>query len=165
MGDFTHLDSNGHAVMVDLSEKPVSQREATAQGEITVSAKVMQAIESGGTAKGDVLNIARIAGIMGAKKTSDLIPLCHPLPLTNLSISFHVQTSERKIKAVCTAKTQHITGVEMEAITGVSIALLTIYDMCKAIDKDMVISNIHLVQKSGGKSGLYVRDTPTSPTC
>ncbi len=152
---FNHFDSSGNAVMVDISEKQDTQREATAVGTILVSQKVLDAILQGTAKKGDVLGVARIAGIMAVKRTAELIPLCHTLPLQNCSLTFAAEEDQCGIKALCTVKTMGKTGVEMEALTGVSVALLTIYDMCKAIDKNMVIHEIHLVEKSGGKSGDY----------
>ena len=155
--DFTHFDAKGNAWMVDVSEKQDTVREATAAGSIFMGAECFEKVCSGGIAKGDVLGTARIAGIMGAKKTSDLIPLCHILNLTKLSVDFELHAENNEIRAFCTAKTQGKTGVEMEALTGVSVTLLTIYDMCKAIDKGMEIGEIRLLRKSGGKSGLYER--------
>lgn len=153
----THFDEQGNAIMVDVSDKNVTRRIATASGKITVNAEVMKAVLSGDVAKGDVLGVARIAGIMGTKQTSGLIPLCHPLPLTKCEVNFEINKEQNEIVAYCTVKTEGKTGVEMEALTGVSITLLTIYDMCKAIDKGMEISNIRLEEKHGGKSGDYVR--------
>ncbi len=141
--------------MVDVSEKEITHRIAVAEGTIGVSREVMDAITGHTVKKGDVLTVAQVAGIMGTKKTSELIPMCHPLSLTNVTLQFEVDEEGCEIKAICTAKTDGKTGVEMEALTGVSTALLTIYDMCKAIDKRMVIRNIHLVEKSGGKSGEF----------
>lgn len=153
--NLTHFDAAGNAVMVDVSEKPVTAREATAHGIITMNAEAFAAVQNGTVKKGDVLGVARIAGIMATKRTSELIPLCHPLPLTKVSIEFNLLPERQAVEALCTVKTSGVTGVEMEALTGVSTALLTIYDMCKAIDKHMVISNIHLVEKQGGKSGDF----------
>lgn len=153
--DFTHFDEKGNARMVDVSEKEITHRIAVAEGTIAVSREVMDAIKGRKVKKGDVLTVAQVGGIMGTKKTSELIPMCHPLSLTNATLDFEVDEEACEIKAMCTAKTDGKTGVEMEALTGVSTALLTIYDMCKAIDKRMVIKNIHLVEKSGGKSGEF----------
>ena len=153
--DFTHFDEKGNARMVDVSEKEITHRIAVAEGTIAVSREVMDAIKGRKVKKGDVLTVAQVGGIMGTKKTSELIPMCHPLSLTNAALDFDVDEEACEIKAICTAKTDGKTGVEMEALTGVSTALLTIYDMCKAIDKRMVIKNIHLVEKSGGKSGEF----------
>ena len=153
----THFDTTGNAVMVDVSEKPVTAREATAHGVITMNAEAFAAVCDGTVKKGDVLGVARIAGIMATKRTSELIPLCHPLPLSKVSVEFALDEARQAVEAFCTVKTTGVTGVEMEALTGVSTALLTIYDMCKAVDKGMELGEIHLVKKSGGKSGLYVR--------
>ena len=144
--------------MVDVSEKEDTCREAVAQGRIRMSEECFVKVQEGSMKKGDVLGVARIAGIMGAKKTSELIPLCHILALTKLSVDFELLPEANEILAICTAKTTGKTGVEMEALTGVSVALLTIYDMCKAVDKRMEIGDIHLVKKSGGKSGLFVNE-------
>ena len=153
----SHFDASGSAVMVDLSEKPVTARQAVARGIITMNAAAFAAVRDGTAQKGDVLGVARIAGIMAAKRTSELIPLCHPLPLSKLTVDFHLLPEQQAVEAVCTARTIGVTGVEMEALTGVSAALLTIYDMCKAVDKGMELGEIHLVEKTGGKSGHYVR--------
>ncbi len=153
----SHFDHNGNAQMVDVSGKPVTAREATAHGCITMNDEAFAAVESGTVKKGDVLGVARVAGIMATKRTSDLIPLCHPLPLTKVAIDFRLCPERRAVEVLCTVKTSGVTGVEMEALTGASAALLTIYDMCKAVDKGMELGEIYLVKKSGGKSGLYVR--------
>ena len=155
--NLTHFDASGNAVMVDVSEKTVTFREATAHGIITMNAEAFAAVESGTVKKGDVLGVARIAGIMATKRTSELIPLCHPLPLTKVSVDFRLLPERQAVEALCTVKTAGVTGVEMEALTGVSTALLTIYDMCKAVDKGMELGEIHLVEKTGGKSGHYIR--------
>ena len=154
----THFDASGNAVMVDVSEKTVTFREATAHGIITMNAEAFAAVESGTVKKGDVLGVARIAGIMATKRTSELIPLCHPLPLTKVSVGFKLLPERQAVEALCTVKTAGVTGVEMEALTGVSTALLTIYDMCKAVDKRMCLKDIHLVEKIGGKSGHFQYD-------
>ena len=151
----THFDENGNAVMVDVSDKPVTHRTALATGSILVGPQIMERVEAGTVAKGDVLGVARVAGIMAVKHTSDLIPMCHPLSVTKCNIDFKLEKEEGVIRTFCTVKTDGKTGVEMEALTGVQVALLTIYDMCKAIDKHMVMSNIHLVEKTGGKSGDF----------
>ena len=153
--EFTHFDNKGNAAMVDVSSKDDTDRTAVAVGNITVSEECYKMIKEGTIKKGDVLSVARIAGIMGAKRCSDLIPLCHNISLTKLAVDFELIDDECKIIASCTAKTTGKTGVEMEALTGVNVALLTVYDMCKAIDKRMVISDIHLVHKNGGKSGDF----------
>jgi cyclic pyranopterin phosphate synthase len=155
MEKLTHIDERGNAVMVDVSEKAVTQRESAAEGTITVGAGILNLIQEGGIAKGDVLAAARIAGIMAVKKTSDIIPLCHPLFISKASVDFEILGETGQIRAVCTVKTEGKTGVEMEALTGVSAALLTVYDMCKAVSKEMVISDVHLVSKSGGRSGAF----------
>ncbi|MBR3035132.1 MAG: cyclic pyranopterin monophosphate synthase MoaC [Firmicutes bacterium] len=155
MEQLTHINENGEAVMVDVSGKAVTVREAQAQGTIFVGPAIMKLLQRGDIAKGDVLAAARIAGIMACKKTSDIIPLCHPLPITKASVDFEILPGQQEVRAVCTVKTEGKTGVEMEALTGVSAALLTIYDMCKAVSKEMVISDVHLVRKSGGKSGDF----------
>ncbi|MCD8301098.1 MAG: cyclic pyranopterin monophosphate synthase MoaC [Clostridiales bacterium] len=142
--------------MVDVSEKPVTNRTATAKGSILVSDEVITAILNGTAKKGDVLGVARVAGIMGVKQTSSLIPLCHTLLILKCSIDFETDPEQGRITATCTVQCAGQTGVEMEALTGVSTALLTIYDMCKAMDRSMEITNIHLVEKSGGKSGHFV---------
>lgn len=157
MGDFTHFNQAGEAWMVDISEKADTKREAIASGMISMSDECYEKIKEGTMKKGDVLGVARIAGIMGAKKTSELIPLCHTIPITKIEIDFHF-LGNGKIEARCCAKTTGKTGIEMEALTGVSAALLTIYDMCKAIDRGMKIGSIHLMKKSGGKSGTWERE-------
>lgn len=151
--ELTHFDDNGKAIMVDVSEKDVTVREATACGKITVNQAVYDAIENGTVKKGDVLGVATTAGIMAAKRTFELIPMCHILPISGCRIWYEKNPEERSITAFCTVKVTGQTGVEMEALTGVSTTLLTIYDMCKALDKFMVISDIYLMEKSGGKSG------------
>lgn len=158
MHDFTHFDEAGNAVMVDVSQKNITARTATAAGKIIVSKEIFTKIKQQQIAKGDVLGAARIAGIMAAKKTSELIPLCHPLPLTKCTVDFALSAKgdQYAVEANCLVKTDGKTGVEMEALTGVQIALLTIYDMCKAVDKGMVITDVHLVSKSGGKSGDFI---------
>ena len=153
----THFDEQGQAIMVDVSDKKETQRTAVASGIIKVSQPVLSAIIEGTAAKGDVLGVARIAGIMAAKNTSSVIPLCHPLPLAKCSVDFELNEKECQVKAIATVKVTGLTGVEMEALHAVSVALLTIYDMCKAIDKRMEISAIHLDKKSGGKSGEFCR--------
>ena len=155
MEKLTHIDEKGNAIMVDVSEKTVTSRTAQAEGTIIVGEKVLRLLQEGGVEKGDVLAAARIAGIMACKKTSDIIPLCHPLFISKASVDFEILEGKQAILAVCTVKTEGKTGVEMEALTGVSAALLTIYDMCKALSKEMVLSDIHLVRKSGGRSGDF----------
>lgn len=153
IGDLTHLDESGAARMVDIAGKPVTAREAVATGRITMVPEAAQAIRAGAVAKGDVLAAARLAGIMAAKKTAELIPLCHPLPLTRVTID--LAPDETGVTVTATAATEGKTGVEMEALTAVSVALLTLYDMAKALDKRMEIGAIRLVSKTGGKSGDF----------
>jgi cyclic pyranopterin phosphate synthase len=152
----SHRDALGNVWMVDVSEKAPTERVAVAEGRISVSPGVLRAVREHSAAKGDVLTVAQVAGIMGAKRAAELIPLCHPLPLTHCQVLFSLEAEG--LKAVCTARTTGRTGVEMEALTGVSVALLTVYDMCKSLDKGMEISSVRLVRKSGGKSGDYNRD-------
>lgn len=154
---FTHVDAAGNARMVDVGEKAVTHRTAVAVGRVTMSPECFAAVAEGRAKKGDVLGVAQVAGIMATKRTSELIPLCHPLPLTKVSVDFTLLPERQAVEAVCTVKTTGVTGVEMEALTGVSTALLTIYDMCKAVDKGMELGEIGLVEKTGGKSGHYVR--------
>ena len=153
--EFTHFDGDGNARMVDVGEKEETRREAVARGSIFLSPECFAKVSEGSMKKGDVLGVARIAGIMGAKKTSELIPLCHVLSLTKLTVDFEMREDTHEIQAVCTACTVGKTGVEMEALTGVNVALLTIYDMCKAVDRGMHLEGVGLVRKSGGKSGLW----------
>ena len=158
MGELTHFDEQGRAVMVDVTAKPETDRTAIAKGRIRMTPETLRVIQDGTAAKGDVLGVARVAGIMAAKRTGELIPLCHPLPLGKCAIEFRIYEETGEVEAVCTASLRGQTGVEMEALTGVSVALLTIYDMCKAIDKRMEITSVHLAKKTGGKSGLFVND-------
>jgi cyclic pyranopterin phosphate synthase len=151
MADLTHLGADGAAHMVDVSAKADSAREAVAEGRINMSAEALDAVRAGNIKKGDVLGTARIAGIMAAKKTSELIPLCHPLMLSKIAIAFEFE--DQGIRAEARVRLNGPTGVEMEALTAVSVALLTLYDMAKALDKSMVISGIRLLSKTGGKSG------------
>lgn len=157
MSGFTHFDNEGKAIMVDVGQKDETKRVAIAHGFIYTDNATYEAIKSKNSKKGDVLGVARIAGIMAAKKTSELIPLCHILLLTYAGIEFKFFDDEYKIEAVCEVRTKGQTGVEMEALTGVSVSLLTIYDMCKAMDRSMRIDSIELLKKDGGKSGLYER--------
>ncbi len=154
-GPLTHFDAAGQAHMVDVSDKPVTARVAVAQGHVVMSAETLALVTSGSAKKGDVLGIARLAGIMAAKKTADLIPLCHPLPITKVALELTADPALPGIIVQATVKTGGQTGVEMEALTAVSVACLTIYDMVKAVEKSMRIEGIHLVLKDGGKSGLY----------
>lgn len=150
-----HFDAKGQAVMVDVGNKAATERVAVASGTITVNEEVFRAIENGTNKKGDVLGVARIAGIMAAKRTSEMIPLCHPLFITKCGIEFELLPQEFAVKTVATVKTTGQTGVEMEALHAVSVALLTIYDMCKALDRAMTIGAVRLEYKAGGKSGTY----------
>ena len=152
----THIDENGNAVMVDVGAKAVTHREAVAVGRITMSADCFAMVAQGRAKKGDVLGVAQVAGIMAAKRTFESIPLCHPLLLTKCRVEFTMLREEHAIEARCTTQCDGRTGVEMEALNGVTTALLTIYDMCKAADRGMVLSDIHLAEKSGGKSGHFV---------
>ena len=154
----THFDEKGNAVMVDVSDKNITKREAIAKGKIYVNDAVMDAVINDKVEKGDVLGVARVAGIMAVKRTWELIPMCHPLMITKCSIDFNINEEENYIEAICTARVNGKTGVEMEALTGVNIALLTIYDMCKAIDKSMEMGDIHLSKKTGGKSGVFINE-------
>lgn len=155
--ELTHFDDSGNAVMVDVSGKNITERIAAASGSISMNEAAYEAVVKGTAKKGDVLGVARVAGIMAVKKTSELIPLCHPLPLRKIGIDFALHPESRTVSAVCTVKTEDKTGVEMEALTGVSVALLTVYDMLKAVDKRMEINAVHLDEKHGGKSGDFIR--------
>lgn len=152
----THFDEAGNAAMVDVSAKDETVRIATARGHITMKPETLSLIRDGGMEKGDVLGVARLAGIMAAKKTPDLIPLCHPLMLSKVSVDFTIDEAASRVDIEATVKLKGRTGVEMEALTAVSVAALTIYDMCKAVDKAMVIGGVHLSYKEGGKSGTYL---------
>jgi cyclic pyranopterin phosphate synthase len=156
MAEFTHLDEKGNARMVDVGAKDVTERTATAMGRITVAPETLAAIREGGVAKGDVFSVSRLAGIMGAKKTPELIPLCHPLPLSSVAVELaEAEDGASAIDITATCKVTARTGVEMEALTAVAIAALTVYDMCKAVDKSMRIGDIRLIHKAGGRSGTY----------
>lgn len=159
MEQFSHIDSAGRAKMVDVTEKDDTKREALAWGTVTMEPKTLQLIRDGKIEKGAVLETARVAGIMAVKRTWELIPMCHQLLITGIDIEFEF-VDDRTIGIKATARTAGKTGVEMEALTGVSVAALTIYDMCKAVDKGMVIGDIKLLRKTGGKSGTYVRPAP-----
>ncbi len=158
MSDFTHFNAQGEAHMVDVGAKAVTHRRATAAGRIIMTATTLAMIEAGTHRKGDVLGIARIAGIMAAKRTADLIPLCHPIALTRVELDLYPIQDPPTIQVTATVETHGQTGVEMEALTAVHIALLTIYDMCKAVDRGMTMSDIQLLEKSGGRSGHWQRD-------
>jgi cyclic pyranopterin phosphate synthase len=155
MSELTHFDEQGNARMVDVTTKDVTERIAVASGRISMRAETLQKIIEGQVAKGDVLQVARLAGIMAAKKTSDLIPLCHPLALTSVAVDLKTDESANAVDITATVRLSGRTGVEMEALTAVSVAALTVYDMCKAVDRDMRISEIRLQHKSGGKSGTF----------
>ena len=152
----THLDDQGAARMVDVGEKSPSHREAVAAGEVSMEPETLVLIQSGGVPKGDVLVVARVAGIMAAKRTPDLIPLCHPLTITAAEIDFSFEEERSRVKIVGRVRCTGTTGVEMEALTAVSVAALTIYDMCKAVDRGMRVQNVRLIRKHGGKSGDIV---------
>jgi len=160
---FTHFDGAGNAHMVDVGAKIETERVATAAGKISMSRVAFELVKSGTMAKGDVLGIARVAGIMAAKKVDQLIPLTHPLLITKVDLDFHLLENDSAIEILATVGITGKTGVEMEALTAVSVAALTIYDMCKAVDKGMVIDAIRLIKKSGGKSGTYIREESTPP--
>lgn len=155
--ELTHINEEGRAKMVDVSEKSDTVREATAVGSISMKRETIERIKEGSISKGDVLAVAQVGGIMGAKSTPQIIPMCHPIMISGCDISFKIDDENNKIHITGVAKTVGKTGIEMEALTAVSVAALTIYDMCKAIDKEMVINNIMLVKKTGGKSGLFER--------
>lgn len=159
MTKFSHLDEKGKAKMVDVTAKQPTAREAVARGKVLMRRDVVALIERGEVAKGDVLNVAKIAGIMAAKRTGDMIPMCHPLELTGIDIEFTSNEEAGEIAIEATVKNIGRTGVEMEALTAVSVAALTIYDMCKSADKNMVLTDIKLISKHGGKSGSFVRNT------
>jgi cyclic pyranopterin monophosphate synthase len=157
MTGFTHFDKEGKAQMVDVSDKAETERVATAKGTVIMQPATLALIKDGAVKKGDVLSVARLAGIMGAKKTPDLIPLCHPLALTSVQVDLTLDEARNAVDITATCKLVGKTGVEMEALTAVSVAALTVYDMCKAADKGMQIVDIRLTHKSGGKSGTYER--------
>lgn len=156
MSSLTHFDAQGQAHMVDVGAKPATHRIAVAEGRITMQPETLAIIQGGTAKKGDVLGIARIAGIMAAKKTSDLIPLCHPLALTRVVVDFELLPETSSVRCLATVETVGPTGVEMEALTAVQVALLTVYDMCKAVDKCMVMGGIRVLEKHGGKTGSFV---------
>jgi len=154
----THFNARGEAHMVDVGDKPATKRRARAEGRILMQASTLAMIEAGNHKKGDVLGVARLAGIMGAKRTSDLVPLCHPLALTAVDVAFSIEPSPPAVCCEARAETTGPTGVEMEALCAVQIALLTVYDMCKAVDRGMTISDVGLLEKEGGRSGHWQRD-------
>lgn len=161
MSELTHIDERGCVRMVDVSAKKPSQRTAVAQAEVHMTAETFKQIDAGTASKGNVLETARIAGVMAAKKTADLIPMCHPLNLTHVQVDFFPDAANRVIRIEATARIIDLTGVEMEALTAVSVAALTVYDMCKAIDKAMTITDVCLLKKTGGKSGAFARKNVT----
>jgi cyclic pyranopterin monophosphate synthase len=156
MPSLTHFDAQGQAHMVDVADKAHTKRVGVATGRIVMRPATLALIQSGTAKKGDVLGIARIAGIQAAKKTSDLVPLCHPLALTRVAVEFAVDETTHSVQCTATVETVGQTGVEMEALTAVQVALLTIYDMCKAVDRGMTMTDVHLLEKHGGKSGSYI---------
>lgn len=158
MSKLTHFNQAGEAHMVDITDKPSSARRAIAAGRIVMQAETLELIQQGGHKKGDVLGVARVAGIMATKRTADLVPMCHPLALTHVAVEFETDPGAGAIECTVTAETTGPTGVEMEALTGVQVSLLTIYDMCKSVDRGMVIGDVRLLEKSGGKSGHWKRD-------
>jgi len=155
--ELTHINEQGRAKMVDVSEKIDTVREAVAVGSISMKRETLEKIKNGSISKGDVLSVAQVGGIMGAKSTSQIVPMCHPIMISACDISFKIDLENDKIEITATTRTVGKTGIEMEALTAVSVAALTIYDMCKAIDRDMVINSIKLIRKSGGKSGIFER--------
>jgi cyclic pyranopterin phosphate synthase len=155
MSGFTHFDAEGRAVMVDVTEKDVTDRVAVAKGSVRMAPETLRLVMEGGLNKGDVLSVARLAGIMGAKRTPDLIPLCHPLALTSVKVDLVCDPDRSTVEITAICRLSGRTGVEMEALTAVSVAALTVYDMCKAVDRGMVIGEVRLVRKEGGKSGTY----------
>lgn len=157
MTELTHFDEHGKARMVDVSGKPVTDREAVARGTVSMKKSTLRMIRDSKITKGDVLGVARVAGIMAAKKTSDLIPMCHPLNISSVNIDFSIDTKNSRIQIESRVRITGQTGVEMEALTAVSAAALTIYDMCKSADREIIISDIMLVEKRGGKSGVFIR--------
>ena len=157
MSELTHLDASGRARMVDVTDKDVTQREATARSVVSMQPETARLIDSGGVAKGDVLAVAQVAGVMAAKRTSDLIPMCHPLPITGVEMAFDLDLEVARLEIKATVRVTGRTGVEMEALTAAAVAALTVYDMCKAVDRGMSIGNVELLHKAGGKSGEFVR--------
>lgn len=157
MSNFTHFDSDGRAVMVDVTDKAVTERQATAAARVRMQPETLAAIAEGQIGKGDVLAVARLAGIMAAKRTPDLIPLCHPLALTSVKVDLTLNGAESCVEIAATCKLSGKTGVEMEALTAASVAALTVYDMCKVLDKAMQITDLRLIHKSGGKSGEFTQ--------
>lgn len=157
MTELTHLDERGRARMVDVSDKDITRREATARAIVSMLPDTARLIQSGGVAKGDVLAVAQVAGVMAAKRTPDLIPMCHPLPITGVDFAFDLDAPRGKLEIRATVRVTGRTGVEMEALTAAAVAALTVYDMCKAVDRAMSIGNVELLHKAGGKSGEFIR--------
>ncbi len=157
MGGLTHFDKDGKARMVDVSEKEVTERTASAAGTVTMKPETLKLVMAGEIGKGDVLGVARLAGIMAAKRTAELIPLCHPLALTSVTVELACDAARNAVDITASCRLKGRTGVEMEALTAVSVAALTVYDMCKAVDRGMTIGDVRLTQKAGGKSGTYER--------
>jgi cyclic pyranopterin monophosphate synthase len=158
MSGFTHFDQAGNAAMVDVSDKPVTARTATARARVVMQPATLAMIQQGSAKKGDVLGVARLAGIMGAKRTADLIPLCHPLPVTAVKVDLETDPAASVVEIIATVRTTGQTGVEMEALTAASVAALTVYDMCKAVDRSMRIEGLRVIYKAGGKSGEFSQD-------
>ena len=158
MEDFTHFNEEGRAKMVDVGEKPVSTRTAVAAGRVLVNEHTFALIRSGGMKKGDVLTVAQVAGVMGAKRTPDLIPMCHPIPISGIDLSLSLDEQRLSVEIEASVRCDGRTGVEMEALTAVSVAALTVYDMCKAVQKDMVITDLRLLKKTGGVHGDFTRE-------
>ena len=158
MGDFTHFNEQGRARMVDVGEKPQTVRRAVAAGRVLVNEATFELIRSGGVKKGDVLTVAQVAGVMGAKRTPDLIPMCHPILIDGIDLSLSLDEARHSVEITAAVSCAGRTGVEMEALTAVSVAALTVYDMCKAVQRDMVIADVRLLEKSGGVHGDYQRD-------
>jgi cyclic pyranopterin phosphate synthase len=158
MSGFTHFDQSGNAAMVDVSDKPVTARTATARARVVMQPTTLAMIREGSAKKGDVLGVARLAGIMGAKRTADLIPLCHPLPITSVKVELDIDVAANAVQIAATVRTTGQTGVEMEALTAASVAALTVYDMCKAVDRSMRIEALRVTHKDGGKSGAFSQD-------
>lgn len=158
MADFTHFNDQGRAKMVDVGEKPISQRTAVAAGRVLVNEHTFALIQSGGVKKGDVLTVAQIAGVMGAKHTPDIIPMCHPILVDGINLELHLDEQRKSVEIRASVSCDGRTGVEMEALTAVATAALTVYDMCKAVQRDMVIADIRLVEKTGGVHGNYHRE-------
>ena len=158
MPDFTHFNDQGRAKMVDVGEKPISQRTAVAAGRVLVNEHTFALIQSGGMKKGDVLTVAQIAGVMGAKRTPDIIPMCHPILMDGINLELHLDEQRKSVEIRASVSCDGRTGVEMEALTAVATAALTVYDMCKAVQRDLVITDIRLVEKTGGVQGNYHRE-------